>query len=306
MSKVIDSLEKVLLPFAVKIGKQPHINAIKNGFIKLMPLTLAGAMFVLINNVFLSFGEGSFFYSMGIRLDASTIETLNGFKAIGGNVYNGTLGIMSLMAPFFIGSALAEERKVDPMAAGLLAVAAFMTVTPYSVGEAYAVGANWLGGQNIISGMIIGLVVAELFTFVIRRNWVIRLPDSVPGSVAKLALPSGIFQINEPILFGLPIIMNPVMFIPFVLVQPILAAITLAAYSLGIIPPVTNLAPWTMPTGLGAFFNSNGSVAALLVALFNLGVATLVYLPFVVLSNKAQTVIEQEESEEDIANALKF
>jgi hypothetical protein len=45
--------------------------------------------------------------------------------------------------------------------------------------------------------------------------------------------------------------MNPVMFIPFVLIQPILAAITLAAYSMGIIPPVTNLAPWTMPTGLG-------------------------------------------------------
>ena len=162
MSKVIASLEKVLLPFAVKIGKQPHVNAIKNGFIKLMPLTLAGAMFVLINNVFLSFGEGSFFYSLGIRLDASTIETLNGFKAIGGNVYNGTLGIMSLMAPFFIGMALAEERKVDPLAAGLLSVAAFMTVTPYSVGEAYAVGANWLGGANIISGIVIGLVVAEI------------------------------------------------------------------------------------------------------------------------------------------------
>ena len=452
MSKVIDSLEKVLLPFAVKIGKQPHINAIKNGFIKLMPLTLAGAMFVLINNVFLSFGEGSFFYSMGVRLDASTIETLNSFKAIGGNVYNGTLGIMSLMAPFFIGSALAEERKVDPMAAGLLAVAAFMTVTPYSIGDAYAVGANWLGGANIISGMTIGLVVAEIFTFIVNRNWVITLPASVPASVsrsfsavipgfiilsimgslsyiltlwgtnfhqiimytistplaslgsvvgwayvildpllwffgvhgslalsaldnaimtpwalenvaiyqqygsvdaalaagktfhlwakpmfdsyiflggsgatlgliiaifiasrradhrqvAKLALPSGIFQINEPILFGLPIIMNPIMFIPFVLIPPLLAAITLAAYSMGIIPPVTNLAPWTMPTGLGAFFNSNGSVAALLVALFNLGVSTLIYLPFVAISNKAQSTIEQEESEEDIANALKF
>ena len=124
MSNVIASLEKVLLPFAVKIGKQPHVNAIKNGFIRLMPLTLAGAMFVLINNVFLSFGEGSFFYSLGIRLDASTIETLNGLKGIGGNVYNGTLGIMSLMAPFFIGMALAEERKVDALAAGLLSVAA--------------------------------------------------------------------------------------------------------------------------------------------------------------------------------------
>ncbi|UMX80563.1 hypothetical protein MJ575_12290 [Klebsiella pneumoniae] len=69
------------------------------------------------------------------------------------------------------------------------------------------------------------------------------------------------------------------MFIPFVLVQPILAAITLAATA------------WDYPTGdqrrrglcrpvWEAFFNSNGSVAALLVALFNLGVATTVYLPF--------------------------
>lgn len=102
MSLFITSLEKVLLPFAVRLGKQPHVNAIKNGFIRIMPLTLVGAMFVLINNVFLSFDTGSFFYSLGVRLEPSTIETLNGFKAIGGNVYNGTLGIMSLMAPFLL------------------------------------------------------------------------------------------------------------------------------------------------------------------------------------------------------------
>jgi PTS system cellobiose-specific IIC component len=447
MSTLIASLEKVILPFAVKLGKQPHVNAIKNGFIKLMPLTLVGAMFVLINNVFLSFGEGSFFYSMGIHLDASTVTSLNSFKAIGGNVYNGTLGIMSLMTPFFIGMALADERKVDPMAAGLLAVAAFMTVTPFSVGDAYAVGAN------CISGILIGLVVAEAFAFIIRRNWVIRLPESVPTSVArsfsalipgfiilsimgiiafvltsygthfhqvimdtistplaamgglvgwvyvifsallwffgvhgslalaaldsgimtpfalenvaiyteygsveaalaagkvfhvwakpmldsyiflggtgatlglilaifmvskrddyrqvaKIGAPSGLFQINEPILFGMPVIMNPVMFIPFVLIQPILTAITLFAYYTGFIPPITNIAPWTMPVGLGAFFNTNGSISAFLLAIFNLGIATLVYMPFVMIANKAQDQIEAEaESEEDIAQALRF
>ncbi len=53
MSNVIASLEKVLLPFAVKIGKQPHVNAIKNGFIRLMPLTLAGAMLLWGGVVFL-------------------------------------------------------------------------------------------------------------------------------------------------------------------------------------------------------------------------------------------------------------
>ncbi|EOT0537957.1 PTS transporter subunit EIIC [Escherichia coli] len=274
MSNVIASLEKVLLPFAVKIGKQPHVNAIKNGFIRLMPLTLAGAMFVLINNVFLSFGEGSFFYSLGIRLDASTIETLNGLKGIGGNVYNGTLGIMSLMAPFFIGMALAAGKTFHIWAKPMLDSFIF------------------LGGSGATLGLILAIFIAS------------RRADY--RQVAKLALPSGIFQINEPILFGLPIIMNPVMFIPFVLVQPILAAITLAAYYMGIIPPVTNIAPWTMPTGLGAFFNTNGSVAALLVALFNLGIATLIYLPFVVVANKAQNAIDKEESEEDIANALKF
>lgn len=64
----------------------------------------------------------------------------------------------------------------------------------------------FLGG----SGATLGLITA---IFIASRRADYR-------QVAKLALPSGIFQINEPILFGLPIIMNPVMFIPFVLVQP--------------------------------------------------------------------------------------
>ncbi len=150
----------------------------------------------------------------------------------------------------------------------------------------------FLGGTGATLGLIIAIFIGS------------RRADH--RQIAKLSLPSGIFQINEPILFGLPIIMNPVMFIPFVLIQPILAAITLFAYHLNVIPPITNIAPWTMPTGLGAFFNTNGSLAALALALFNLCVATLFYLPFVTLSNKAQSILQEEETEEEIANALKF
>lgn len=449
----LNTLERCLLPIAVKLGKQPHVNAIKNGFIRLMPPTLVGAIFVLINNVFLNFGAGSFFYSMGIRLDPSVIATLDSFKIVGGNIFNGTLGITALMTPFFISMALAEERKVDPIASGLLAICAFMTVTPFDFHNLKAIDANWLGGANIISGIIIGLLVAEAFSFIIKRNWVITLPDSVPEAVArsfsavipgviilliagviswvslmwgtnfhevianfiskplasmgqvvgwayvffssllwffgihgslalsaldsgimspwalenvslyqeygsiaaaeaagksfhvwakpmidsyiyiggtgatlgliiailiaskradyrqvaKLSLPPGIFQINEPVLFGLPIIMNPIMFLPFVFIQPILATITMIAYTLGIIPPITNIAPWTMPVGLGAFFNTNGSIAALLLALFNLCISILVYLPFVIIANKAQVIIkESEDKDEDIESSLKF
>ncbi len=89
----------------------------------------------------------------------------------------------------------------------------------------------FLGGTGATLGLIIAIFIAS------------RRADH--RQVAKLALPAG--QINEPIIFGLPIIMNPVMFIPFILIQPLLG-IMVAAYYLGIIPPVTNIAPWTMPT----------------------------------------------------------
>mgnify|MGYP000302318085 FL=1 len=151
----------------------------------------------------------------------------------------------------------------------------------------------FLGG----TGATLGLILA---VFMVSRRDDYR-------QVAKLGMPAGIFQINEPILFGLPVIMNPVLLIPFVMVQPVLATITLFAYNTGFIPPITNMAPWTMPAGLGAFFNTNGSIAAALLAIFNLGIATLMYVPFVLIANKAQAVIEEEqESEEDIALALKF
>lgn len=75
----------------------------------------------------------------------------------------------------------------------------------------------FLGGTGATLGLIIAIFIAS------------RREDH--RQVAKLALPSGIFQINEPILFGLPIIMNPVMFIPFILIQPLLAAITMTAYT---------------------------------------------------------------------------
>ncbi len=62
-----------------------------------------------------------------------------------------------------------------------------------------------------------------------------------------------------------------------------------------------------MPVGLGAFFNTNGSIAAMLLSLFNLGIATMIYLPFVIIANKAQNAIDSEvQSEEEIADSLKF
>ncbi|WP_411900805.1 PTS transporter subunit EIIC, partial [Salmonella enterica] len=53
------------------------------------------------------------------------------------------------------------------------------------LGEGYGLRGPWLGGEEFLSCAIIGLVVAGMFTFIVRRNWVIKLPDRVPASVSR-------------------------------------------------------------------------------------------------------------------------
>lgn len=114
--------------------------------------------------------------------------------------------------------------------------------------------------------------------------------------VAKLGVAPGIFMINEPILFGIPIVLNPIFLIPFLLVQPILTVIAYYATVLGIAGPIVNSVPWTTPPILNAYLATNGSIGAALVALVNMVVAFVIYMPFVMVVNR-QKQREQENAE---------
>lgn len=107
-------------------------------------------------------------------------------------------------------------------------------------------------------------------------------------AIAKLGAPMGIFQINEPVIFGIPIVLNPVYFIPWLLAAPICAIIAYALTAIGIIPPVFIQVPWVMPVGIYAFLATGGNFVASLVALLNLGVSILIWTPFVILANRVQ------------------
>lgn len=101
-----------------------------------------------------------------------------------------------------------------------------------------------------------------------------------------MALPMGIFNINEPMIFGMPIVLNPLYFIPFVLVSVVGAIIAYVLTAIGVIPPVYVIVPWIMPTGLYAFFATGGSIMAALVSILNVFVAFLIWTPFVLIANK--------------------
>ena len=93
------------------------------------------------------------------------------------------------------------------------------------------------------------------------------------------ALPM-IFNINELMVFGLPIIFNPVMLIPFMAVPLVCYSIAYLAIYTGIVPMISSEVAWTTPIILGGF-QATGSFAGSVLQIFNLAVGVLIYLPFV-------------------------
>lgn len=128
------------------------------------------------------------------------------------------------------------------------------------------------------SGMTLALLIA-IFIFSKRDD---------QRAIAKLAAPMGVFEINEPVIFGVPIVLNPVYLIPWLLVAPICSVIAYLFTAAGIIPPVFIQVPWVMPVGFYAFFATGGNIGAALVSLLCLAVAVVIWAPFVILANRMQ------------------
>lgn len=100
------------------------------------------------------------------------------------------------------------------------------------------------------------------------------------SAIGKASIVPGIFNINEPLIFGLPIIYNPALAIPFMLAP--IASMTVYYFSmkLNLINAVVAQVPWPTPVGIGAFLGT-ADWRAILVSLVCAVVAFLVYYPFI-------------------------
>ena len=122
--------------------------------------------------------------------------------------------------------------------------------------------------------------------------------------LGRLALVPGIFNINEPIIFGLPIVMNPVMIIPFMIVPTVNIVISYCAMAAGLVPICNGIQiPWTMPLGISGVLATNWVGGLLQIALLILGV--FIYTPFIKTMDKQYLedeakAAEQAEEDDDI------
>jgi len=143
---------------------------------------------------------------------------------------------------------------------------------PYIVTKPFFDSFIYMGG----SGTTIALFIAILI--------VVRKAQKHPyREVTKLAAPAGIFNINEPVIFGLPIVLNPALLIPFILAPVVLAIISYLALATGLVPRTVVMVPWSTPPILSGYLVTGGNWRGIALQLFNLAVATLIYIPFVAI-----------------------
>lgn len=147
---------------------------------------------------------------------------------------------------------------------------------PYVVTKPFFDTFVYMGG----SGTTIALLIAIFI--------VVRKSQQHPyREVAKLATPAGLFNINEPAIFGLPIVLNPVMLIPFIVTPVILTLISYFALSTGLVPKTVAILPWTTPPILSGYLVTGGSWRGIALQVVNLIVAIAIYIPFIMAGVRA-------------------
>ncbi|UII74025.1 EAL domain-containing protein [Pseudomonas sp. HN11] len=99
--------------------------------------------------------------------------------------------------------------------------------------------------------------------------------------LAVASLPLSLFNVSEVLLFGLPIILNPRLFIPFLIVPALNAMVALTVVQMGWVSPAVVSVPFTAPVLLNAYLSTHGDLAAVALQLALLGLGTLVYAPYV-------------------------
>ncbi|SFH54783.1 PTS sugar transporter subunit IIC [Pisciglobus halotolerans] len=152
---------------------------------------------------------------------------------------------------------------------------------PYIAPEQFYQWLVWIGG----SGATLSLCALLLFA-----------KSAYLKQVGRFSIVPALFNINEPLIFGTPIVMNPILAIPFVLAPTVTTTISYFAVKFGIVNGFSVNAPWTLPAPVGAFLSASNDWKAAALVIINIILAGIIYYPFVKVYDKK--MLEEENAQE--------
>ncbi len=180
-----DWINKHILPPVMKFVTTRPISALKNGMLYVMPFTIVGSVFLLLANLPVPAWS---------KWMAST-----GMVPYWNVAYNASFAIMALFAVIGIAYSWVRDEGYEPLPAGLLAATCFFLVmrpsNPVTINDKVVATAgqmaqttfidrDWLGGKGMIASILIGLIVGAVYSWFLKKNITIKLPDAVPANVS--------------------------------------------------------------------------------------------------------------------------
>lgn len=410
-------IERNLAPLGARLGEQRHLAAIRDGLLALTAFIIIGAFVTLLVNLPIT-GWGEF-YAVKV------------FKFYSLPMWNGTMGILSVLACISIAAHLAQSYKLDGIIGGVMAASAFITITP-ELKDAWGLPFHMAGW--LFTAIITAIITVEIWRWFVKNKIIIKMPDSVPPAVGKsfsailpalgvlvsfallrgglrialdlsvndlilwvlsplkvfggsllgalvavllvhllwavgvhggtivftifgpffleattantaalaagqpipniitspfldsfvyiggagaslglaicmlfrakseqmkalgkVAIGPALFNINEPILFGTPLIANPMLFIPFLAVPIVTTLTTYFAMASGVVSKTVAIAHWAAPLGLSAIV-STADWKAIILQVVNVAISVVVYYPFFVAYDKMKVREEAERA----------
>lgn len=137
------------------------------------------------------------------------------------------------------------------------------------------------------TGALIGLVIFM----------VLRSRSQQMKQMGKIAVPGAIFNISEPLMFGIPLVMNPYFFVPFIVTPVLLVIVSYTSMAMGLVALPAGIAlPFTTPIVISGYLATGGHISGAVLQIVNLAISLIVYYPFFRAWDR-QKLKEEHESE---------
>ncbi|HWP95573.1 MAG TPA: EAL domain-containing protein [Syntrophomonadaceae bacterium] len=262
----------------VKVYSNAAEPIIAQAMSALLPALGTVALFALLHSIMADLGIPDIYAAMNVAIK-------NTFVGMSSSLFTALIFVILIHVSWFFG--IHGNNALEPVTQSLFVPA--LTVNQHLVAQGYPPTEIFtkqffdvfvfLGG----SGATLCLIAAIL----------ISLRRSNTKQIALISTLPSIFNVNELMVFGVPIAFNFYLLIPFVILPALLTIITFFAMAWGLVPFTIASVDWTTPILLGGYMATN-SVAGSLLQLFNFLVGILVYLPFIRMHEKHLAQGEEE------------
>lgn len=173
---IIGIVEKHIAPIAAKVGNQPHVRAMRDGFIVAMPFIIVGS-FILIF-AFPPFAEDTTNVFGRVWLNFATTH----FDIIM-MPFNMSMGIMTIFVSLGVAYSLAKAYKMDGITSAVLSLMSFLLVAAPAKEDSLSMA--HMGGTGIFTAVMCAFFAVELYRFMKKHNITIRMPEQVPPAIAR-------------------------------------------------------------------------------------------------------------------------